>query len=48
MAEAYIHQSIKDPYAYLVEGYGNTMTKAAAYLLTEEEIDDLVAFLLTQ
>jgi len=47
-AEEYIRQSIADPPAYITEGYKNVMSRAAAFLLTDEEIDDLVAFLLTQ
>jgi len=47
-AEEYIRQSIMDPKAYITESYNNKMNKVAARLITEEELDRLVAFLLTQ
>jgi cytochrome c2 len=47
-AEDYLRESILDPSAYVVEGYGNDMEKAYRYLLSEDEINDLIAFLLTQ
>jgi hypothetical protein len=46
-AAEYIHQSIMEPRAFVVEGYAN-MGLMNSYLLSEEEVDDLVAFLLTQ
>ncbi len=47
-AEAYLHQSIVDPNAYLVEGFPeNQMPPNFAETLNQEQIDDLVAFLLT-
>jgi mono/diheme cytochrome c family protein len=47
-AVEYIRQSIVDPAAYVTEGYGSKMSNVAIQWLTAEEIDDLVAFLLTQ
>lgn len=46
-ASAYIEQSILDPSAYLVEGFGDLMPKTWGTTLTGEELDALVAFLLT-
>ena len=38
-----------DPAAYIVEGYlADSMAKGYRFLLSEEDIDGLVAFLLTQ
>lgn len=47
-AVEYLRQSILDPSAYVVEGYENNMEKGYKYGLSEEEVNDLVAFLLTQ
>jgi mono/diheme cytochrome c family protein len=47
-AEDYLRQSITDPAVYLVEGYTNTMPKDFLDYLSDEDIDNLVAFLLTQ
>ncbi len=48
-AEEYLRESIVDPAAYVVEGYkADTMPKSFRILLSEEDIDGLVAFLLTQ
>lgn len=47
-AEDYIRQSIVSPSAYIVEGYSDSMNKTYPESLTEQEIDDLVAFLLSQ
>jgi mono/diheme cytochrome c family protein len=48
-AEEYLRESIVDPDAYIVEGYSaNLMPKGFKFLLSEEDIDGLVAFLLTQ
>jgi hypothetical protein len=48
-AVEYLRQSIVDPSAYVVEGFDdNRMPKAYNIFLSEEDIDDLVAFLLTQ
>jgi Fe-S-cluster-containing hydrogenase component 2 len=47
-AEDYIRQSILDPNAYVVEGFpAGQMLQNFGELLTPEQIDDLVAFLLT-
>jgi hypothetical protein len=47
-AEEYLRESIVDPAAYIVEGYSDIMPKGFKFLLSEEDIDSLVAFLLTQ
>ena len=47
-AEEYIRQSILDPDAYVVEGFQPGMEPPNfAEILTEQQIDDLVAFLMT-
>ncbi len=47
-AAEYIHQSIVDPNAYVVEGFAEgLMYQNYAQDLTEQEINDLVAFTLT-
>ncbi len=48
-AEEYLRESIVDPAAYIVDGYlADAMPKGFKFLLSEEDIDNLVAFLLTQ
>jgi cytochrome c553 len=47
-AVEYLRQSILDPGAYVLEGYEDNMEKGYQYGLSDEEVDDLVAFLLTQ
>jgi len=47
-AAEYIRQSILEPGAYVIEGYSHSMGRIHSVLLSEEEIDHLVAFLLTQ
>jgi len=48
-AEEYLRESIVDPAAYTVDGYFvDAMPKGYKILLSEEDIDGLVAFLLTQ
>ena len=47
-ADEYIRQSILDPQAYVVEGFPVQMPGAYPYLLSDDAVDDLVAFLLTQ
>jgi hypothetical protein len=37
-----------DPAAYIVEGYSGSIMQSYKFLLSEEDIDNLVAFLLTQ
>jgi mono/diheme cytochrome c family protein len=47
-AEAYLYQSIVDPDAQVVEGFKQgQMVRDSAQRLTEEQIRDLVAFLMT-
>jgi cytochrome c5 len=46
-AEEYLRESIVDPAAYIVEGYSDFMPKGFRFLLSEEDVDGLVAFLLT-
>ncbi|HHC09595.1 MAG TPA: hydrogenase iron-sulfur subunit [Actinobacteria bacterium] len=46
-AEEYLRESIVDPGAYVVEGFPDVMLRNFEEILTEDEIDDLVAFLLT-
>jgi cytochrome c553 len=46
-AAQYIHQSIMDPKAYVVDGY-SYMSAHPSRQYTENEIADIVAFLLTQ
>ena len=45
-AAEYLRESIVDPSAYIVEGYVATM-QSYKFLLSEEDIDSLIAFLLT-
>lgn len=48
-AVEYLHESIDEPEAYRVEGFDDfAMNPALGELLTAEEKDDLIAFLLTQ
>ena len=47
-AEDYLRESIVDPAAYIVEGYSDHMPKGFRFLLSEEDIDSLIAFILTQ
>jgi cytochrome c2 len=47
-AEAYIRKSIVDPQSYVAEGYEGKMGSIWSMLLKDDDIDDLVAFLLTQ
>lgn len=46
-ADAYAHQSIVEPSAFLVSGFRNIMYPSYANDLTEQEIADLIAFLMT-
>jgi hypothetical protein len=47
-AAEYLRESIVEPDAYVVEGFQpGTMTGDFDTVLTEQEIDDLVAYLLT-
>ena len=47
-AVEYLRQSILDPSAYVVEGFDDNMDKGYRILMSEEDVDDLVAFMLTQ
>jgi ferredoxin/coenzyme F420-reducing hydrogenase delta subunit/cytochrome c2 len=46
-AEEYIRQSIVDPGAYIVPGFDNKMPPYIADSLSEEDLEDLIAFLMT-
>ena len=47
-AVEYLRQSIVDPSSYVVEGFEDYMDKGLRILFSDDDIDDLVAFLLTQ
>jgi hypothetical protein len=47
-AADYLRQSILEPDAHVIEGYRVKMGKIHSVLLSEAEIDNLVAFMLTQ
>jgi len=47
-AEEYLRESIVDPQAYVVEGFFFRMPGVIGPLLTEEDINNLIAFMLTQ
>ncbi len=47
-AEAYIRQSIEDPPAFLVEGFGPIMPATRRSTMDDTEFENLVAFLLAQ
>jgi cytochrome c2 len=47
-AEEYLRQSIMDPTAYIIEGYISKMGRIFSVVLSEQEVNDLVAFLMTQ
>ncbi len=47
-AEDYIRRSISHPGEYLVEGYPNTMPKDFPDYFSDEDIDSLIAYLMTQ
>lgn len=47
-AEAYTYNSITNPSGKLVDGYGNLMYTEYRSKLSEQDIADLIAFLLTQ
>jgi mono/diheme cytochrome c family protein len=46
-AEAYIHESIRDPGAYVVPGFPDTMPRGLDRGMTREDLDDLVRYLRT-
>ena len=43
----YIHTSIVDPSAYVIEGYPDIMPKNWGKVFTEAQIDDLIAYLIS-
>lgn len=47
-AVEYLRQSILEPDAYILEGYPEKMGRIHRVLLNEGEINDLIAFMLTQ
>jgi cytochrome c oxidase subunit II len=47
-AEDYIRQSIQHPSQFIVPGFSDAMPKTFGEKLSEEDIDNLVAFLMTQ
>ena len=47
-AVEYLRQSILEPDAYIIEGFSHQMGRIHSVLLSEAEIDDLIAFMLTQ
>ncbi|MBX3063763.1 MAG: cytochrome c [Anaerolineae bacterium] len=46
-AEQYLHQSIVDPAAHVVSGYRPIMYPGYAKVLSEQDIADVIAYLLT-
>lgn len=46
-AADYIRESIRDPGTYVVPGYPDTMSRGLDRGLTQEDLDDLVRYLLT-
>lgn len=46
-AAAYIYESIVNPSAYVVEGYPNSMIQNFATQLSDRELGDIIAYLLT-
>jgi cytochrome c oxidase subunit II len=47
-AEDYLRQSIEKPSAYLVDGFSDQMYKKYTEDLSPDEVNDLVAYLMTQ
>ena len=47
-AEEYLRQSITHPSSYIVDGYPNVMPVVFRYALEDQEVNDLIAFLMTQ
>lgn len=47
-AAAYLTQSVRDPDAYLVPGYRNLMYPGYADHFTDQDMRDLIAFMLAQ
>jgi len=46
-AEMYLRESILDPRAYVLEGYTSQMAESYELLLSEDDVNALIAFLLT-
>ncbi len=46
-AAAYIYESIVNPSAYIVDGYPNSMIQNFATQLSDRELGDIIAYLLT-
>jgi cytochrome c oxidase subunit 2 len=46
-AEEYLHMAIVSPSSYLVDGFSDLMPKTFGEALSPDEIDSLVAFMLT-
>ncbi|MHB8631148.1 MAG: c-type cytochrome [Candidatus Limnocylindria bacterium] len=46
-AEEYIRQSIRDPGAYVVPGYPDSMSRGLDRGMSQQDFDDLVRYLLT-
>ncbi len=46
-AAAYIYESITQPLAYVVEGYNPSMPQNFAQRLSEQDLGDIIAYLLT-
>jgi mono/diheme cytochrome c family protein len=46
-ADEYLRESVRDPGAYVVPGYPDTMPRGLDRGMTQEDFDDLVLFLLT-
>lgn len=47
-AEEYLHESIVDPSAHVVEGFSDIMPKTYDEQFSDEELNGLVAYLMTQ
>lgn len=45
--EAYIYEAIVTPHAHIVEGYPNSMPNNYGTLLSDEQLGDMIAYLLT-
>lgn len=47
-AEEYLHEAIVDPSAHIVEGYADIMPKTFGDQFDDEQINDIIAYILTQ
>jgi cytochrome c oxidase subunit 2 len=47
-AVEYLRESILDSDAYIMEGYSDMMDPSYKYLFSEDDINDLIAYMLTQ